>query len=286
MDVVELKKQIEDKALGDEFLILKYSDSTFLAHQYIDAIAEFKGLEIRYIQDIEDASSILGGYLNVAFIDKYTNMMYCDYLRNLIVVCKEVDSGGEPFMVELPKLEEWQIRDYALTKLPGLDSQYVEWLCKMCGNIDRLSLEVDKLGVFSKGNQQKIFQQLNESEGYVDLTDLTSYDIVNAVIKKDLNVVKEYFTEQLNFDALGITSLLIRNFKQVIDVQINPKATPDALGMSYKQFKAVQGCCGYYTNAQLIEIYSFLLKIDYRLKTRQLENDELKDYVIPYVLSL
>lgn len=286
MDIVELKKHIEQKDLSDQFLILQYSDTTFLAQQYIRAIAEFKGLEIHYVDDFEEVASSIPTYLNVAFLDTYTNLMYCDYLSNLIVVCKKVESGGEPFAVKLPKLEDWQIEDYVTSQLPGLEAQYVHWLCINAQyDIDRLQQEVDKLKIFPKGSQQVIMLELSGGEGYVDLHTLTAFQLVEAVTHKDLDTIAEYFTEQVDFNVLGLIGLLIRNFQQILNVQINPRSTPESLGMNYKQYKAVQSSCGFYSNEQLIEIYDFLVNLDRRIKLGQLEVSNLKDYVIPHILT-
>jgi hypothetical protein len=288
MTVEELKNHIEKNTLSDDFLILQYSDSTFLAHQYINQIALNKNLSIHYLTSIEEAGSLLASqYLQVCFLDKYTNEMYCDYISNLIVVCKQVDSGGLTHTVKLPELEEWQIKDYAALQLPGIDDSLVDWLCSICQyDIDRLYLEISKIKIFPKGRQQLMMQELSESNNYKDLSSLTAFDIVKAFICKDLKTLQEYFTEDLNIDELGLAALLLRNFKQIIDIQINSKATPESLGISYKQYKAIQHSCGHYTNQQLIDIYELLTSIDYKIKTGQLDKSLLKNFIFPQILSI
>lgn len=287
MDIKELKSRIESKSLDDSFLIFQYSDNTFLARQYIQAIASFKNLTINYVEAVEDVPVLVPGQLNVCFLEEYTDMMYWDYLVNLIVVCKKVGIGGHSSTIVFPKLEDWQIEEYLQVQLPGVESSFISWLCQNAHyDIERLDLEARKINIFPKGKQQQIFQQLNEAHNYADLNTLGIYDLVNAALRKDTEVLKLYYTEELKVDSLGLVSLLIRNFKQVLDIQLNPKATAESLGISFKQFKAIQNNCGFYTNEQLMHVYRFLLGIDYRVKTGQLEYAALKDYTIPTLLLL
>lgn len=287
MDIKELKSRIESRSLENSFLIFQYSDNTFLARQYIQAIAAFKKLTINYVETVEDVPTLIPDQLNVCFLDEYTDMMYWDYLTNLIVVCKKVGIGGQASTVVFPKLEDWQIEEYMQAQLPGVEDSFVSWLCQNAHyNIERLDLEAQKINIFPKGKQQQIFQQLNETHNYADLNALGAYELVSAVLHKDQETLKLYYTEELKVDALGLVTLLIRGFRQVLDIQLNPKATAESLGISFKQFKAIQSNCGIYTNEQLMHIYRFLLGIDRRVKTGQLESTLLKNYVIPTLLLL
>ena len=55
--IQELKKSIQNKNVDDSLLVLKWDDFSYVAFEYIHAIASFKNLEIKVIDDFEEAFS-------------------------------------------------------------------------------------------------------------------------------------------------------------------------------------------------------------------------------------
>ena len=75
MNIIELKNKIEDKTLDDSFLVLQYSDVSFIARQYVEEISNFKNRPIVYVDSLDSiAESIFGddGMLYVMNTDKIT----------------------------------------------------------------------------------------------------------------------------------------------------------------------------------------------------------------------
>ena len=83
--------------------------------------------------------------------------------------------------------------------------------------------------------------------------------------------------DNIDVDAFGLMKILSTNFKKVIDIQLNPKATAESLKMSSKQFWAIKKySCGYYTREQLISIYTMLNDCDYHIGDQEDIKIELK----------
>ena len=97
----------------------------------------------------------------------------------------------------------------------------------------------------------------------------------------------------IDIEAMGLVTILKKNIRNIIDVQMNPSATYVSTGMSPKQFASVKYNVGKFSNEQLIDLYEFLLDIDLSLKSGELqfsnntkENNQLFNvYIINNFLS-
>ena len=73
----------------------------------------------------------------------------------------------------------------------------------------------------------------------------------------------------------------------MIDIQLDSTATAEKLGMQKKQFIAISYNCGKYNTNELINLYNFLLDIDYNLKSGKLpfNNSRFIDYLVCNILN-
>ena len=306
MDVVELKNSIQNKTLSDAFLVMQWQDCDLIAVQYVKAIAEFKGLSIRYVESLDECdnssdeffeSNLDNTSLNVLKADKF-QLHSADNIskyNNTIVICKSIDSGTESILkvtkslVVINKLQDWQILDYIKVKCPGLGEAELKWLQQITGNnIHRLEFETDKISIFEKSLQPVIFNLINSDGGYSDLSQLTIFNFTNAIIKRDYSTIKEVLTDIDNIDieGVGLVTILRKNILNIMSIQMNAKATPESTGMTPKQFNAVRYSCGKIKDNKLIEMLQFLNSIDYRLKSGNLtlSNSRMIDYILCNVL--
>ena len=285
MDTKDLKNKIIHNLLDDFPLVLKYSDNKFLCYHYIDAICKNKNLEKVYIDSVtklESQDALFETdvqYLYILDVEKLTEDVVDDY-KNLIVVCKQVPENLSVDYVDMTKILTWQIEDFVKMRLSGLDEKEVKWLCEVAQyNIYRLDNECAKLEIFTPANQKVMFHQINKENGYVDLNPLTIFNFTNALMKKDYNALKNILSELENIDveATGVLTIMLRQIKNLIDIQINPKNTAASLGMTPKQFAAIKYNVGKFKNDQLINMFEFLTEVDYRLKNGELSLDETND---------
>lgn len=293
MNIIELKKNIEDKTLNDSFLILKYSDFPFIARQYIEAISEFKNKPIVYVESLNDITSNIFGEddnLYVMNIDKIDKQFRFASLDNKIVICKSIDAdvleGMRQYVVEIPKLQQWQIRAYTAKNLPGLSNEEINWLSDVTKDIYRLSNEVDKIKIFNKKDQGQIFSLLNEEYAYGDLNSSTIFNFTNAITKRDIKTVKNILDtiETMDAEPMGVVSILYKSFKNILDIQMSANATAESLGMNPRQFNAIKYNLGKFNNTELIKIFDMITLVDYQLKSGNLPNDNIIDYLLINIL--
>lgn len=307
-DIQELKKAIQNKNLEDSLLVLKWSDFSFIAFEYIHAIASFKNLEIKTIDDFEEAFSSVGNslfdfssidYLQVCIVDKFkTNLTsQLEELENVVVVCNSVDEKTlevlkeKEYYFEIPKLQDWQIEDYFHLRCQGLSMPKIKWLCNVANNnIYRIDNEIKKIACFDKSLQEDVFDMIDNDNGYNDLTQNKIYDLTNAMLSRDLMQVASILKDIDNMDVegVGLVTILRKSFKLIIGIQMDASATPEKLEVKPAQFNIVRAKnCNKFNNDKLKSIYRFLNDFDANLKNGKLEmsKDRLIDYIICEVLS-
>ena len=304
----ELKKAIQNKNLDDSLLVLQWNDFSFIAFEYIHAIASFKELEIKVLEDFDDAflstqnnlfdfSSI--DYLQVCIVDKFkTNLTYqLEDLENVIVICKSVDEKTleyikeKEYFFEIPKLKDWQVEAYMHACCPGLSEPKIKWLCNIANNdVYRLDNEMRKISCFDKSIQEDVFDMIDADNGYDDLTQNKIYDLTNAILSKDLKQVATILKDIDNMDVegVGLVTILRKSFKNIIGIQMDPSASAEKLGIKQAQFNIIRAKnCNKFSNDKLKSVYKFLVDFDYNLKNGNVDmsKDRLIDYIICEVLS-
>lgn len=295
MELSELKSKLLNKEkILLPLLFINEDESEFLIKSYIKEIANVNKLEVKEIAtlkemlDIQNDVFFNNDYLFIYRVNK-NDIINVDDLTNIILINEDkLDLNINT--VKFNKLLEWQIEDYVKVLLPGLDKAEISWLCKICKyDILRLTNEANKLNIFDKKDQEKIFQLINSENGYCDLNELTVFNLTNAITKKDYVTIHKVFRDIDNIDVegTGVVTLLLNQFKNIINIQLNPRANATSLGMSEKQFRAIQYNCNKYSSKELVDMYEFLTGIDYKLKMGDLEmtNNELNTYILSHILN-
>jgi DNA polymerase III delta subunit len=308
----DLKNEILNKHLSKNLLVFKYDDNKFLCQQYIKAISEVLKLDLYYAEDINECVPDLlfdgnSKYLYVYDVDKLDPeelqtegvQSILDNNINLIIVCNKIVNENRPIgtgidglqfnTVVFPKLLEWQIMDYMAQKCK-MDANTLSWLYKVTkGDIYRIENELQKLSIFDGFDQTNMFNQINSENGYIDLNPFDIFSLTNGLIKRDFNSVKNVLhdIEYMDVEPVGLVTIMLKNVKNVIDMQMDSSATPEKLGMQPRQFNAIKYNMNKYTNQQLINVYKFLLDIDYNLKSGNLclNNKQFLDYLICNILN-
>lgn len=301
-----LKEKLNTSSeISDCLYIFKYEDNPFLAIQYTHKIAEVRCLPIEYVDSFEslyaDEDSLFGDEsisLKVCKCTKFECPQDFDLstIKNAIIICESINIES-PLVYKFPKLEDWQILAYMKSQCKGLDANEVKWLYGLTTSITknnehiyRLDNEMKKIKCFPVDQQDAIFKGLSSSNDYSDLSPLNIFNFTNAILKKDkmtiMNVLEDI--ESIDVEGTGLITILHKNFKQLIDIQMGKNVTAESLGLSPKQFKAIQYNCGKYTSLSLVKIFKFITELDYKLKSGQLElsNQRMIDYIVCTVLSL
>jgi hypothetical protein len=301
--IKDLKSRAEKGMIIDSFFVLLYSDNTFLANQYINEIAKINNKQKVYIDSLNEVSK------NTDVFDRKDNNLYIlntekfvteienfSGYKNVIVVCNEIDVKTKRDVVatgnytNLPKLQEWQILEYLKQQAPGLEENHFKWLYQITkGDIYRVYNEVSKLSMFPKDKQLELFKQINNEDGYSDLSLMTIFDFINSILKKDTRTLATALTEinSIDIEPMGLITLLHRNIVNIIKVKLNTKSTPESLGMNEKQFKAISYNYNNLSTTHLANMLEFITSIDFKLKSGllQLSNERLIDYIITNMLG-
>ena len=301
MTLEELKNSILDNTLSDEFIILKCEDNFFIADQYVDMICKNKCMSKEIVDSIfsntDTSLSLIFNYdsvLSVVKVDEF-NEDDDNYSRftNTIVICKSIDKKiadkVKEFVVEIPKLVDWQLEDYVRVYCAGLDDKEVSFLVNSCNkNIYKLENEVNRLGIFDKNEQKEILNEAKFSQdtGYVTFS---PFDLCGAIVSKDLMKVGTclYYRKFCDFDPVHLVSILLNQFKNMLYLGFNSGVTAEQLKISSGRAYYIKQDARKYTQEQIKNVISKLTYFDQQLKSGLMDTskDRQADYLITNILG-
>lgn len=299
MDIKELKEAVEQNTLQSDMQVWVLSDdsSRIITDQYIRIIAQNKHLQIKYLyatetfktvgennrhllNQIPDASFITDENLYIIVTDKWD---ISDTHENCIVLCKKGNG------VTIPKLEDWQILDYAASIASGIDREYLEFIMSRYSTNYQLFLnDVEKLAIFYPSEQRFILDELLDTGALDYARSETIFMLADAIVTKDIKTIQKVLRvlNYIDVEPLGLLVVLYKKFKQILEIQCNPSATAQSLGVTDKQFYAIKKRnCGYYNNDDLIRIVHFLSGLEETWLLNGLEYNQMIDYIIFNILG-
>ena len=301
LDIKNLKSDIENENIKHNFAIFKYSDTDFLGFQYVDAIAKVLNREVKIIDDLSEISKNTfslfddsdSDCINLFITDKFEYDNLDIIHKDLYIICKTIDKKSlkifNDYILELPKLEDWQIKDYVYSVAEGANEKSLDKLINACGNdIYRINQELNKIKIFTKQERNFTFDKFIDDGIFSDLSTYTIFDFSNAIIKKDINTLRTIYKEidRIDIEPIGLVTVLLNNFRNIIKIQLANNPTPESCNMKPNQFWAIRHSCGMYTKEQLLFIFDFLTGIDERIKTGNMPVDSfLIDYIVITILT-
>lgn len=279
MNIQTLKQEILERTLNDDLIIFVCPENNFLAESYINEICEFKNLTKRYlttlVETTESALSLVLDYsadMNIIKTDTFSELAddYSEF-KNCVVFCKKIDKvileKVKDFVVEIPKLTDWQVKDYIKVNCPALSEQDLNWLYEAAGkNIYKIDNELSKIKLISPDEQSKKLKDVC-SELFIHKQ---VFDLVDALVKNDVNTALDFIkhaNDYDNLDPIGLTTLTLTKFKNILLVCYNSGADTNSLGLS-------KGALWYLRNDsrsipfnRITKAINFLSNIDSRLKS-------------------
>lgn len=285
MDIKSLKAKIENNDLDDSFMLWKCPPgSELVVSQYLKKIAENKHLVLKYIDSIDEivGDSFLKDINLYVFLSKKYNEKYNN--NNLIVICEETKNTDA---IVFPKLEAWQVVDFAKSFLPGVNIEMLNELIKGYSEYQLFISDMEKLAIFDEEDQNYLVDDLFDQLSITPT--LTVFDLSNALLRHDIKLAREVLKvkDRIDLTPMHLLTILLNNVKKVLDIQLggnNIKASD--LGISDKQFFVIKKYnCGIYSNAKLISIYETLLDIENKFKFKELEVCDIIDYIVCKILG-
>lgn len=302
MTIQQLKSQIEDNTLSDDLLILHYTDSPFVAEQYIHKIAINRGLTITLVNTIDELlyesddmfDSVTPNELKVYKCDSFgTISNELANLKNVIIITSKFENDDVLNFyigaVTIPKLIDWQIKDYAYSMLEGIDTKYIDMLIDLCsGNIFRLQREIEKISIFPSITRKYVFNEFMNDDQLSDLTTYNIFNLTNAILSKDINSIHNIYLNLSNIDInpMGLLTILYNNVRNLISVQIGTNPTVENTGMSDKQLYAMKKQPKIFNKYQLINLFKIISDIDRQVKSGEISTDMVLDYLLIKVMSV
>lgn len=304
MKLSKLKQDIEAGAAPHEFMVFVCDENdTFLVNQYIQAICDANNLVKKSVSSLSELNSALSlvfdstDCLSVLKTSVFDEVADYGSLNDVIVVCNKVDKKVKPLVeddiVQMPKLAEWQVKDYVRLLAPNMDDVDIDWLYKAAkGDVMRISNELDKLSNFPLPERKLMLEELKYERGS-DLYAITAFDIKDALINQNKAVLMEVLAhgDSVSLDFLGLVSLTLAEAKKILLIKYQGQhiTWQEAGCASEKQFRYLSRAYGSmsYPLAYLQRLVRFLSNIDLKLKQGLLDmSDKSKiDYLIANVLA-
>ena len=292
MDIRLFKDNVLNNSVKPQMYALIYDDNNSIILQYVNHIAQSTNNSITYLNELDDLQDLmsLGDYddggMYVLQLDKLTDKIPRSFYKLFcFIICKEVTNNDDLETIKFPKVETWQMLDYAKVSLKGVNERKIEWLVNLLGNNQlRLENEINKITIFPMNERDAIFDLINNDGGYDDITNLTMFNLVTAISKKSKQEIIDVLEaiKLIDIEPMGLVSSLLKQFKLAIDVKMGTKDFK-GLNISQKQYIAIKKYNPYTPN-ELVKIYKLLTNIDYELKIGLLPNEYIIDYVICNIL--
>ena len=285
MTLMELKELISTNRVPSDFMIFVKKDNTFLASQYIKAIGDLSDGGLRKVNSIyepqQSSISLLTvpeGTISIVNVDTFDERSEdYDQFENTIVVCEQVDKSiiknVEKYIINFPKLEDWQIFDYAKTICNGIDDADLQWLIKASGNsIERVINELSKVTLF-KGDERKAVFASIRFDAQSDLYQPDLFTIVNALVEGDSKVLFEFLKHNCydTIEPVVLANRALTSLKNIIIVSQNYELTAEDCGVSANQLRFIRTKYHSLNINAIKQKIKFLTNFDFMLKTSCLD---------------
>ena len=291
MDIKELKERIENNTLESDVYYIEYAYTDFVVNQYLKKYIDDNNLEVVSVDTVDDIPlptlfNDLKDTVVLLKTDYFSTEMWQDLPfvdLNLWVVCKKFDNDikKDNNYIKIPKLEKWHIIDYILSSVDVTKEQAEIIYDTFKDDLYKLDLELNKLKYCSF---DECYSQL-----VIEKSPYKAFDLVNAFIKRDVQSLAKIYRkiDGMDFNVFGLITLLLKSFKNVIDIQTGKNVTAESLGMNGKQFWVIQKySCGFYSKEELAYIYEFLCSLDCNIKKGLLPVELMFDYIICKIFNL
>lgn len=280
----QLKNLLEQNKNAPLPLVFVYSDTPFIAEQYIRRMSKIYNKEIVYVSTPQD--SIFG------VVEDTLTVMFTDELHDIpvsvdIIVAKKV--VGKIDHIEIPKIDPLWVKDYLFSCLDGVTKGELEnFFVNSKGNIYRIDQEIQKLKNFSKKEKSSLFYKMIETGQFDDMTSKTVFDLTNAILKKDKNSLSELICKlkYIECDPVGVSAILYQNLKRYIQVWMSNNPTEENTGLKRNVIYAIRNQPKVFSKEQLLQAFQFVCGVDKGIKTGSLDTSWLVDYMICKIFTI
>lgn len=303
MDIKSLKLDLEQNRCPHKVLIFDCSaDGTFLAEQYVNAIARILNTDGITIIDDLSAVELVSNMFYVP--DNFTHVYYTENLDSLkytdaelsdygvYIIASKVDKGlrDRGIYVACPKLEEWCLKDLFFSACEGVDESDLNKIFELLKtNPFRLQQEADRISLFPQVQRKNVVRDFMADGIYDDLVTSTTFDLVNAILHKNISLITTILKDidKIDLNGFGLASLLYTQFRNVILVQLSKIKTTETTGLPSNQIYAINRySTGFYSREQLVDIFKFLTEVPTLVKCGKLPSEDMVNYIIIKIMLI
>lgn len=303
MKIEELKRKIEQEEYRDQSIIfINIDNCEFLVHQYIHGIISVNNYIAVIVENITDIPvknssfiSLSNDYYYIYYTDKEEELRRISQLNNCCIIYtgKKLKDflDIEQYVIEVPKLEGWQIRDYVITRLGNdIDEKDLNYLLDISNNdLFRLERELDKITIFNEQYRKDILKKFIKGGVFDESNISDTFDLVEAVVKRNPEEAYHIYSRLNNqgINVFGVINLLYSNFKNIIKIQLSPNPSPESTGLKPGQFWAIKkNNTGFYHKKELLYIFGLLTDMDRRIKTGEITTNNSLEYLLLNIFKL
>lgn len=298
MKLSELKTEILENTIPNEFMVFRCDSNYFLAEQYVNEICSLKQREIKYISSLNpnnvgfelfDASDTM----NIYKVDEYADFIedFSEF-SNYIVLCKKISNkvkdSVEPYVVEFKEPEDWQTIEYIKTVCGSLDNDDANWLYEATGkNLYRIENEISKISMF-EGNEQKEILSHLKFDKETDLYTMDNLILGDLILNNDRVKIYEYLYHENaeKLDTIGLINTILKKVKNMLLVKYG-NLDANSIGISQNYFNYLKRNT-VKTENYLRQALKFLSELDCKIKEGDIDLPDCGriDYIICKLMSL
>lgn len=190
---------------------------------------------------------------------------------------KKIASLVEPYVIEIKKPLEWQVKAYMNQICPDLDQEHINRLYDAAGgDIYRITNELDKVNCFDAEQRLPALVAIM-SDKHTDLVKCDILTLADKIVARDIGWLSDYeaHKDQFNFDAVALSNLLLGKYKSILYAKYGTGIDFSELGISTKSFYYARDYK--YQENTLANIIKFLSGFDARLKNYEFAKIDTKN---------
>lgn len=295
MTLQDVKKYVVDEGEFPSFIIFKCADSDYVPLQYVKEVAKDSYCFIESLEDYTKAQISLEYYESTVYVYRTDELTTCyasfKEVNNLVIICNKIDKNlskeFSDYIVEVPKLEKWQIKDYIAQNYLSLTEAQMDSIIENCrGDVFKIDIELNKLKPFLSSLHSVLYDEFERADIFESHQEAKIFDLVNAIQSKDVSKVDEILNKEVDINSIGLISMLHNGFKNIIKVWFTKNPNEMNTGLKNNQIWAINKLPRVWSRDQLIQILKELTEVDCKIKSGEMPEPLLTKYVISRVLAI
>ena len=192
--------------------------------------------------------------------------------------------------MEIPKLEDWQIKDYVYSVAKGVEEKDLNFLLEVCkNNIYLIESELDKIKLYAEGERKYAFKSFIEEGMYSQLTNKNIFDFSTALLNHKLKDLIPLYKQlyEVDVEPLALVTILYENFRNIITCCLQKNPTERNTGLSEKRIWATKKYAPKGWNKEdIIKAFEFMCMLQPKMVSGDIPEDLLVDWIVIHLANI